>query len=866
MADNTDYKMHICLLIILVAAAYLRFTGLDWGTDHATGAFHPFHPDETTIIDNSRWVDTDLKKIVAPYGKAPMYILWSVARIAGGLLGIDPFDLTDNTIARSTYRLARTITAMLGLLTVWVVYLIGNRLGDKWVGLLAALFLAFSAGHIQQSHYYTVDVPFAFWLTLSLYLILRMPGAGRAIYIACGVASGLAAGTRLAGVWLGVPFIITHLMEGKGIGQRFKKLLTPEVGCYLLAAFLVTSICEPYLLLDPTHFFAATDVLQMMGSIKVVTGESVYIWTLSDFATTKYLFHITNLLPLSFGTVLTIVSILGAVLFLIKRPGTGIVILSWLLIYFLFIGRLHSKPFRYMIPLLPVLVVMGAWALGYLSNILRKREVPNWIVFIPWVLVALPTVAYGLAFSRIYHLEDSRFAAMKWIQNNIGEGTHVLAERGGYPTSWMVPDDKYNRRLDDATFFITADGGLPYYSQIEFLKGRLEDIEWIVLIRENRMRQFEAVPDIFPIAHQFYKRLGDGSLGFDAVAEFKVAPGLAGLTWDETEVEPTFSAFDHPQVVIYKLREEHDLPATLSHWSYATGQDPALPDLYLDRGLDAYLEKNWEDAYNQFDRALQIKPGLVLGNVLRRAACLKLGRLDEAHAQWKVSSTFPTNKLIQSVSSLYRMGLDTEGGEYVTYTSTQDQQSGHLSRFTATYANIGNRLVNEKRWAAAVNALSQAVSFGDAPADTWFLLAKSQEQIGELGKAWYAIDQAMQLNPEDEAYHVLLMNLGTKLYRQGALVEASAVYLKALQLNPDLVEAALNLGVLELESGRLGEAEKWLRHASEITPKDPQVHLYLGVAYLKSGKQDNAVSAFRRVLELDPDNQQARSALQSLTP
>jgi Flp pilus assembly protein TadD/4-amino-4-deoxy-L-arabinose transferase-like glycosyltransferase len=864
--SDTEKKTQFCLLIILLAAACLRFTGLDWGTDRNTGTFHPFHPDETTIIDNSRWVRTDLRKIAAPYGKAPMYILWTVARITGSLVGVDAFDLTNNGTARFTYSIARSISAILGVLTVWITYKIGYRLGGPMVGLLSALFLAFSAGHIQQSHFYTVEVSFTFWITLSLYLMLKLPCPSRGVYIACGVASGLAAGTRLAGVWLGLPFIITHLWEGEALGRRWKKLLTSGVGYYLLAAFLVTASCEPFLLLDPNHFFGAAELSQMMGSIKAVTGESVYIWTLSDFATTPYLFHISNLLPLAFGTVLTGVSILGAILIVIKRPAAGIVILTWLLVYFLFIGRLHAKPFRYIIPMLPVLVVMGAMACGFAQETLRRRAVASWLVFLPILLVSLPTLSYGLAYTRIYHQEGSRSAALKWIKGHMGEGAHVLAERGGYPTAWMIPTDKYERRLDDATFFITSDGGIPYFRQIEFLKGKLDGIRWIVLIRENRMRQFEAVQDIFPIAHQFYRRLQDGTLGFEVVAEFKVIPGLAGITYDETGAEPTFTSFDHPHVVIYRLRDGYDLSGTMANWDESVRSDVNLPDIYVETGLKAYRGENWEEALKQFDRALQIKPGHVLGSILKRAAYLKLNGSDEAHNQWLTSSTYPTGKLIQSASSLHRMGLEEEEKEYLDYTNQQDMKAGKPSRFTTSYADIGNHLVKQERWPAAVGALTRAVSFGDAQANTWFLLARSYKHTGDFVEASNAISKALELEPMDTAYQNLHINLGTGLYTTGRIAEAREVYLKALLLDPTLAEACLNLGVLELGEGHLAEAERWLRRGTALSPDDIQIHLYLGVVLIKAGKPEPAGAAFRRVLSIDPNHQQAKSALQALNP
>ena len=101
---------------------------------------------------------------------------------------------------------------MLGTLTVLVVFVIGRALGGFWTGVLSAFFMAVCAGHIQQSHYYTVDVSLTFWVSVALYLAIEMPSERLWRYIAFGAVIGLATGTRLVGVWLGVPFVLAHVI------------------------------------------------------------------------------------------------------------------------------------------------------------------------------------------------------------------------------------------------------------------------------------------------------------------------------------------------------------------------------------------------------------------------------------------------------------------------------------------------------------------------------------------------------------------------------------------------------------------------------------------------------------------------------
>lgn len=209
--------------LILILAAGLRFYGLDWGTDWQTGVFHAFHPDEKTLVDSAALVGVDMREIVASYGKAPMYVLAGAARLFGALVAVDPFSKDP---ARFAHLVGRGISALLGLLTVLMVFLIGRSLGDVWTGILSAFFMAVCAGHIQQSHYYTVDVFLTFWVSVGVYFAIKLPSDRVWHYVAFGVAIGLAAGTRLVGVWLGVSFVLAHgIPPGPPLGKGGMQLV-----------------------------------------------------------------------------------------------------------------------------------------------------------------------------------------------------------------------------------------------------------------------------------------------------------------------------------------------------------------------------------------------------------------------------------------------------------------------------------------------------------------------------------------------------------------------------------------------------------------------------------------------------------------
>ena len=94
---------------------------------------------------------------------------------------------------------------------------------------------------------------------------------------------------------------------------------------------------------------------------------------------------------------------------------------------------------------------------------------------------------------------------------------------------------------------------------------------------------------------------------------------------------------------------------------------------------------------------------------------------------------------------------------------------------------------------------------------------------------------------------------------------------KALEINPDLVEAHTNLGnILEdiyntgnvlLSNGNLDDAVANFRRALEIEPNLAEAHYNLGNALKKLGQNESAVASYRQALEIKPDYAEAHGNL-----
>ena len=676
------------LIFILIASAALRFYGIGWGTDPETGRFHAFHPDERTVVESAGLVGVEVTRAVTAYAKGPAYVLWVLANGAGFVTGIEPFDKNDNRSVQFTHLVGRGISATLGILTVWIVFAIGRHLSGIRTGVLSAAFLAFCAGHIQQCHFYTVDVSLAFWTTLGVYLILKLPSDRTRPYLVCGLVCGMAAGTRLMAGMLCLPFLLAHVWPAQArtetgevrrgkrkrsrrwrwlaaaaaerVWRRLKPAVTPRALFCGAVVVAVVVVCEP-LLLTPGEFFSSKDMRNFLPSMKIAKGQTIRIWGLYDFSTTPYLFFITHLFRYALGTPLEIAALCGVALAIRRRERGWWVLLAWLAPYFLMVAGLHTKPVRYTTPMQPLMAVMGAWACLEAAGWLRSRLNQFWVYALPVALVVIPTAAYGIATTRVYR-SSGRFEAAGWIKRNIPEGERVLAERGGYPTSWMAPADRYRRKLDEAAWFLYADGNLPYEAHVEFIQNRLAGVNWIVLIEENRMRPFMKVPQRYPIGHTYYSRLADESLGFERVALFKVAPEILGYTFSEADAEPTTTAFDHPSVAVYR-RTSANVQELLEQWKAEVRTDPALPDRYVHAGVVAYHRKAWKRAESAFQRSLEVKPKFALGRLLLREVYLAEGR--RAAAKRELRRIADSGLTAGAYVGMIRVGLVARGARYL---------------------------------------------------------------------------------------------------------------------------------------------------------------------------------------------------------
>ena len=147
----------------------------------------------------------------------------------------------------------------------------------------------------------------------------------------------------------------------------------------------------------------------------------------------------------------------------------------------------------------------------------------------------------------------------------------------------------------------------------------------------------------------------------------------------------------------------------------------------------------------------------------------------------------------------------------------------------------------------------------------YFLKSISYEHNNEGDQlAIEMINKSIEL---DANYAPAYNQLGRRLHRyaQFGLLNpeetnrSENAFLKALELNAELIPALASLSSLYTETNRIIEAVELTKQILEINPNSAEAHFSLGYIYRYAGMNDEAIEQMEKAISLDPKNQGFRS-------
>ncbi|HEY5343915.1 MAG TPA: glycosyltransferase family 39 protein [Solirubrobacteraceae bacterium] len=357
------------------------------------------------------------------------------------------------------FLVARVIVALLGTASVWLLYLLGARLFDRAIGLLASAVMAVAFLPVFYGHLALNDVPTLVGLTLSLLGTAGILRRGRTIdYLLAGVGLGLAAATKYtAGVVL-LPLLaagVAQYRDGRPRADRGAELDgRPEVegnpaerngtpsarrdvvigtGVALVAALAAYLIANPYSLLD-FHAFRAELELQ---SHYTEMSKASWIGGPARGSFVYYLWSFTW----GLGWIPALAALGGAVSIWRRDRRVGWALVPVALLYLLFLG-LQGRYFgRWLLPIFPIACLLAAsFALEAASWAARRlpRLPSGHAAFVALAVIALLVqgVVYSIHSGLVLSRPDTRNLARAWAVAHIPAGAKIVVEPV-VPNAWL---------------------------------------------------------------------------------------------------------------------------------------------------------------------------------------------------------------------------------------------------------------------------------------------------------------------------------------------------------------------------------------------------------------------------------------------
>ena len=522
-------KETLLIFLIITVGAFFRFYNLNWDEGHS------FHPDERNIaasVSRVRFPDKLDPEFFA-YGSFPIYIY----RTAGEVLLKVTKDTSWNYEWGNINLVGRFFSALFSTLTIPLIYVLGRRLFNRYVGLFSAFFFSFCVGVIQTAHFAVTESILIFSVvsvTLLSLLILEHP-TKKINYLLLGGLFGASLASKMSTIsFLIIPLTSFFLTFNKrDYKHRFISIIS-----FFVLGILIFLILNPYTVLRFEKFLES-----MRYESSVVSGALPVVYTLQFDKTFPYVFQIENFFW-QMG-ILAGFSVAGMIVIFsegIKNRNKKYILFSLFpILYFAYVGSWHTKFIRYMDPLLPFLSISAAFFLYLLIKDFKK------LGKLISVVVVLLTILWTIAFFLIYTREQTRITASRWIYENINPGADILTEHWDDGLPLTINSNNPGQYKIDQLAIYDEDNE----NKVNYFSDKLSEADFVVINSRRLYGTLINLDDKYPITQRYYKLLFSGKLGYEKVAEFSSYPKVLGFEINDDRSEETFQVYDHPKVMIF---------------------------------------------------------------------------------------------------------------------------------------------------------------------------------------------------------------------------------------------------------------------------------------------------------------------------
>lgn len=416
------------LLAILVISFFLRLALLPQGA-HFLPYEGYYHVDEPVVIDQI--IRFPHNQYRADYNTTVQNITAIVIAPFHGII------YQQENYRQIIYIIARSVFLFLGVVSVFLTYVLALHWVSRSTALIAAAFLGFSMQHSQFSVMATLDAAMGFFFVLCFlqaFKTYKQPSLLNHILLA--ICTGALIGTKVSGLLFFIPQVILVLFKIKEYTKIHLQNKRQVILGYILnnilyfAASLLAFACTTPIVF---HFSKYIQFLKTYWSQAAGVLNRPLSWQILSFW-----YEQTTLIMQS--QIFFVLIILGVSLMVFNKRFKNfkheyIAVLAFIIAYYLF-WRWHLWS-RYVLSLMPILMVFAAYPLGLLVDSKKKF----WHFLGLFFAVGLMVFSLYLnVLGIVYTYNDPRTKAGKYIETEIPPGSSIaFLKTGNYYQFWLYP-------------------------------------------------------------------------------------------------------------------------------------------------------------------------------------------------------------------------------------------------------------------------------------------------------------------------------------------------------------------------------------------------------------------------------------------
>ncbi len=327
---------------------------------------------------------------------------------------------------------AKAVTAILGFLTLLMVYIIGRKI-NIYVGIFSVAILLLMTLFAHMSMLTYVDVPTAFFSVLLTYMVVNLDSNKKAVTL--GVLMGVSYFVKVSTVYIIMIFMLysVYLFISKKNRQHFRlSLISLGVSVLVILPIILRNIT-----LYNYPFFIVLDIL--FPASYGVGWTGIGALTLSQVIDLNFFVSAFEWIPL-------VLSIFGSIYVFSERKKTPAIIQFSTMLFLLFVlmftvlyslGKTIAES-RYLLIIFPQLALTG----GYFLYELKERNKYLLILLLPLVAFAFySNVSVGLATSESTRFPANYIQALEWVKNNSPQDALIFTTYGGSVRNYAHRDN-----------------------------------------------------------------------------------------------------------------------------------------------------------------------------------------------------------------------------------------------------------------------------------------------------------------------------------------------------------------------------------------------------------------------------------------